>query len=75
MKWTTNYTAGGVCIVGCTGTTGIGNDQLSSPRDLKFDKYGNSYVIDQGNERIQKFMIQSPSSCSTCKWIFSSHSS
>lgn len=57
MKWTQNYTAGGVCIVGCTGTTGVGLKQLSAPRDLAFDSNGNLYVSDQGNNRIQKFLI------------------
>ncbi len=63
MKWTTDYTLGGTCIVGCTGTTGTDANQLFQPRDLKFDQYGNLYVSDQGNNRVQKFIIQS--SCST----------
>lgn len=62
MKWTTNYTAGGVCIAGCTGSTGTGAKQLDNPRDLKFDLSGNLYVSDQGNNRVQKFMIQLASS-------------
>jgi hypothetical protein len=37
---------------------------LNGPRDLKFDRYGNIYVTDQGNHRILKFMIQIPNS--TC---------
>jgi DNA-binding beta-propeller fold protein YncE len=69
-KWTTNYTAGGVCIMGCTGTTGNAPYQLNGPRDLKFDKYGNVYVTDQSNQRIQKFTIQLPTSpCSSSKNI------
>ncbi|CAF3457961.1 unnamed protein product [Rotaria socialis] len=60
MKWTTNYAAGGVCIIGCTGTTGVAATQLRGPRDLKFDRYGNIYITDQANHRIQKFMIQIP---------------
>ncbi len=67
MQWTTNYTAGGVCIVGC-GATGTGANQLFGPRDLKFDSSGNLYVSDQGNNRVQKFMIQLPTSnCSFSK--------
>ncbi|CAF3759190.1 unnamed protein product [Rotaria sordida] len=58
MKWTTNYNAGGICVVGCTGTAGSAANQLRGPRDLKFDASGNLYVSDQGNQRIQKFMIQ-----------------
>lgn len=66
MKWTQNYAAVGVCIAGCTGTTGVGLKQLSSPRDLGFDSSGNVYVSDQGNNRIQKFLIDlSSPSCPT----------
>ena len=71
VKWTTNYLTGGVCVVGCTGTRGTGDDQINGPRDLKFDRYGNLYVIDQGNNRIQKYMIILPTStCSTSKHCF-----
>ena len=62
IKWTTNYSAGGICVVGCSGTRGNAANQLRSPRDLKFDQYGNLYVSDQGNHRIQKFMIDVSSS-------------
>ena len=41
MKWTTNYSAGGVCIIGCSGSRGTAANQLRGPRDLKFDQYGN----------------------------------
>lgn len=63
MKWTTNYLAGGVCLVGCTGSSGPAPNQFSGARDLKFDQYGNLYVSDQRNNRVQKFMIQRPISC------------
>jgi 6-phosphogluconolactonase (cycloisomerase 2 family) len=62
VKWTTNYTAGGICVVGCTGVAGTAATQLNTARDLKFDSSGNLYVSDQGNNRIQKFMIQACSS-------------
>jgi DNA-binding beta-propeller fold protein YncE len=70
MKWTTNYATGGICVVGCTGTRGVATNQLRSPRDLKFDRDGNLYVSDQGNHRIQKFMINPwPSSgCPSSKY-------
>lgn len=61
MRWTTNYSAGGTCIIGCNGT-GTAPNQLRGPRDLKFDRYGNIYVTDQVNHRIQKFSIQLPTS-------------
>lgn len=64
MRWSQNYTAGGVCIVGCTGVAGNGNDQMNRPRNFKFDSSGNLYVVDQFNHRIQKFLIQSCNSTS-----------
>lgn len=67
VRWTENYAAGGICIVGCTGTVGLGPTQLYTPRDLKFDASGNLYVSDQGNNRIQKFMIDTTSNCSLSK--------
>ncbi len=62
VKWTTNYTRGGICVVGCTGNAGVANNQFQTPRDLKFDSQGNLYVSDEFNNRVQKFMIQLPSS-------------
>lgn len=58
-------------MVGCTGTRGSAANQMRSPRDLKFDRYGNLYVTDQGNHRIQKFMIDVSSSlgCPNSKLI------
>jgi len=66
MKWTTNYTAGGTCIIGCTGAPGNALNQLRTPRDIKFDRHGNLYVTDQGNHRIQKFLINNPPPSTTC---------
>lgn len=63
VRWTQDFAAGGTCIVGCTGTSGTGATQLNNPRDLKFDASGNLYVSDQGNNRIQKFLIQNASNC------------
>ena len=62
VKWTTNYSAGGVCVVGCTGVAGTGPNQLNGVRDLKFDAQGNLYASDQSNHRIQKYIIQLPTS-------------
>jgi len=68
MKWTEDYSTGGICVVGCTNTFGTAPDQLMNPRYLTFDQYGNLYVTDQGNHRIQKFMMNTPpSSCSASK--------
>lgn len=43
------------CIVGCSGTNGPESDQLTLPTSLSFDSYGNLFVTDSGNHRIQKF--------------------
>lgn len=67
MRWSPNYSAGGTCIIGCSRVAGNGMSQLRSPRDLKFDRYGNIYVSDQGNHRIQKFDIDVVTGCSGCK--------
>ena len=69
VRWTDDYAAGGTCIVGCTGTTGTGATRLKGPRDLKFDASGNLYVSDNGNNRIQKYLIQSTPNCSLNKYI------
>ena len=69
VKWTTNYSVGGVCIIGCTGTSGTAATQLNGPRDLKFDRHGNIYVTDQSNHRILKYAIQLPTSpCPSSKY-------
>ncbi len=53
------------CIVGCFGLTGSASNQLASPRSIAFDSFGNLFVADQLNNRIQKFTL-SPKSRS-CK--------
>ncbi|CAF1275359.1 unnamed protein product, partial [Adineta ricciae] len=45
------------CIVGCTGTIGSTAYTLAYPRSISFDSYGNLYVLDNGNCRVQKFMF------------------
>ena len=64
MRWTDNYAAAGTCIVGCTGSPGTGAQKLDKPRYVKFDASGNLYVSDQGNNRIQKFLIEISPNCS-----------
>jgi hypothetical protein len=44
------------CLVGCTNTSGSASDQLNSPWSLSFDSYGNIFVDDVANGRIQKFL-------------------
>jgi hypothetical protein len=45
------------CVAGCTGTSGSASNQLYHPYSLSFDSYGNLYIVDIGNSRIQKFML------------------
>ncbi|CAF0754214.1 unnamed protein product [Adineta steineri] len=42
------------CIIGCYGK-GSQSNQLSYPVTLSFDSYGNIFIIDSSNYRIQKF--------------------
>ncbi|CAF1216038.1 unnamed protein product [Adineta steineri] len=49
------------CLVGCSGVSGSSSSQLYYPTALSFDSYGNMYVVDQYNNRIQKFLIESTS--------------
>ncbi|CAF1207935.1 unnamed protein product [Adineta steineri] len=45
------------CLVGCHGLAGSGSSQLNYPASLSFDSYGNIFVTDQNNSRIQKFIL------------------
>ena len=45
------------CVAGCSGTPGSASDQLSYPLTMAFDSYGNIFVIDTNNARIQKFAL------------------
>lgn len=45
------------CIVGCTNTTGSTATQLFGPANFAFDSYGDIFVSDMGNSRIQRFIL------------------
>ena len=45
------------CIAACSGSTGSTADHLDSPSFLYFDSYGNIFVSDSNNNRLQKFLI------------------
>jgi len=44
------------CIFGCSGERGPTNDKLYYPIGMSFDSYGNIYVTDINNHRIQKIV-------------------
>ena len=44
------------CIVGCTGSSGSSANTLNKPSSMAFDSFGNIYVVDESNNRIQKFL-------------------
>jgi DNA-binding beta-propeller fold protein YncE len=45
------------CLVGCSGQPGSTASELNYPFGLSFDSYGNMFVTDSGNSRIQKFIL------------------
>ncbi len=53
------------CVAGCSGLSGSSANQLYSPGMLSFDSYGNIFVTDRDNNRIQKFLLAT-SSCGKC---------
>ncbi|CAF1281543.1 unnamed protein product [Adineta steineri] len=64
------------CLVGCYGM-GYQSNQLDKPFSLSFDHSGNMFVTDQGNNRIQKFLLMKdsfalsynqPKLCSAAFW-------
>ena len=52
------------CVAGCMNTSGSASNQLLHPRSMSFDSYGNIWVTDCGNSRVQKFVLAS-NSCGT----------
>ncbi|CAF4368275.1 unnamed protein product [Rotaria magnacalcarata] len=56
MRWTHGATQGTV-VVGGNGP-GAGVNQLTDPIGLSFDRHGNIYVAEYGNQRAQRFSIE-----------------
>ncbi|CAF1490343.1 unnamed protein product [Adineta steineri] len=52
------------CIAGCRGP-GSSPSQLNTPYSFSFDSYGNIFVADQTNCRIQKFLLSTNSCAET----------
>ena len=47
------------CIAGCSGTSGSAAHQIYVAYSLRFDSYGNLFVVDERNFRVQKFLLTS----------------
>ncbi|CAF0727323.1 unnamed protein product [Adineta steineri] len=61
------------CIIGC-GKEGSQSHQLSYPVNLSFDSYGNIFITDRANGRIQKFdfLLNSCDTSSIVQYMYSS---
>ncbi|CAM4972273.1 unnamed protein product [Rotaria socialis] len=57
MRWIHGDKGQGTVIVGGNGQ-GERADQFNVPRGLSFDQHGNLYVVDMGNNRVQRFSIE-----------------
>ncbi|CAF3357720.1 unnamed protein product [Rotaria socialis] len=57
MRWTQGDKKQGTVVVGGNGE-GAGANQFKIPSGLSFDRYGNLYVADQYNNRVQRFSIE-----------------
>ena len=45
------------CVAGCSRNAGSSASQLNSPQSVRFDSYGNLFVADSFNCRVQKFLL------------------
>ncbi|CAF1539316.1 unnamed protein product, partial [Didymodactylos carnosus] len=57
QQWLVNATEGRTIAGDVNGTIGMRLDQLFGPRQVKFDKDFNLYVVDELNQRIVKFNL------------------
>ncbi|CAF4191884.1 unnamed protein product, partial [Adineta steineri] len=61
------------CIIGCDGH-GSQSNELRYPGTLSFDNYGNIFILDEVNDRVQKFDFL-PNSCDNSSVVQSAYSS
>ena len=57
MRWDRDATHGKK-IAGRSLVPGYKQDQLNGPEGIAFDRYGNLYVADSNNHRVQRFLIK-----------------
>ena len=58
------------CIVGCFSSGGFGNNQLYYPQSMGFDSYGNFFVADMENHRVQEFILLNDSLSKSKRPVF-----
>jgi NHL repeat len=46
------------CLAGCSNSAGSSSSQLRLPQTISFDTYGNMFVTDYWNGRVQKFLLE-----------------
>jgi sugar lactone lactonase YvrE len=49
------------CIAGCSRTSGSASNELDRAYAIRFDSFGNLYVADEFNDRVQKFYLKTNS--------------
>ncbi|CAF1562543.1 unnamed protein product, partial [Rotaria magnacalcarata] len=54
QRWNSGSISG-TTVAGTTGSAGPWSYQFSSPTSIAFDQYGYMYILDQGNNRVQKW--------------------
>ncbi|CAF0947181.1 unnamed protein product [Rotaria sordida] len=71
QQWIKGYVYG-ITIVGVTGTSGSSSSLLNSPTTITFDSNNFMYIMDSGNNRIQKFSLGSTTGITILSSAFNS---